>query len=256
MPDFSDPDGSNQPINNQTGQYLINFPAYALGYLAGTSDAAWEQAVVAYFDGARQSTQLGTYNRPGILWLPQSSLPQQILLAGWHKRGQPDGSLPWVASRGQSNGITASWDDSGGDGDYNDYRVQLIILPGPHPLWTPLPGFSAGRLQPTDADYVAQALVLLAALRETIKYRPPGRGQDPILPVLGEARSLLLAEYRTHHGEASFTHGGIPGDLALATRLALFANTLHEGELRAEFLALVQELLGEMSREGDHRSGS
>lgn len=133
---FRAPDGSNQPINNQTIQ-SFSIPAYATVLLWGWSDAAWEQAVVIGVDGVRQASQLGSYDRPEFMSIGPANHPRTLTLAGWHKRSGPDGSQPWHASRGKTAGDVAGWDDSGGDLDFDDFRVRIgFIKPVISPLTT------------------------------------------------------------------------------------------------------------------------
>ncbi len=124
---FRAPDGSSQPINNLTIR-SFSVPAYASILLWGWGNAAWEQAIVIGIDGVRHAEQLGTFSRPNFISIGPASQTRTLTLAGWHKRSGPDGSQPWHASRGQTAGDVASWDDSGGDLDFNDYRVRVGFL--------------------------------------------------------------------------------------------------------------------------------
>lgn len=124
---FAAPDGSNQPINNLTIQ-SFRIPAYAITLLWGSGTAAWEQAVVIGIDGVRRAEQLGTFRRPNFLSIGEASRGRTLTLAGWHKRSGPDGAQPWHASRGRTIGEVASWDDSGGDNDFNDYLVRVAFI--------------------------------------------------------------------------------------------------------------------------------
>jgi hypothetical protein len=262
MADFHAPDGSNQPINTQTVQYLNHFPAYAIGYLSGVGSANWEQAAIVYINGQRQATQMGTFNRPAIFWLPQSTQPQQIMLAGWHKRGAPSGSLPWVASRGMSDGQKASWDDSGGDLDFNDYKVTVVKLPGPRPLMSHLAGDFTQSRQPADVEYVALAVVLLEAVSQSTAALPAGRAATAIQQHIQNARSRLLADYRAqleeqrqfsrlleeHRAHAEKQPSAvdeIPDRVQLTTQVRLFAHNLLEASARADLLGNLDVLLRE-----------
>lgn len=121
------PDGSNQPINNLT-VCSFEIPAYAITLLWGWANAAWEQAVVIGVDGVRHAEQLGTYPPRNLVTIGEADHPRTLTLAGWHKRGGPDGGKPWNASRGKTVGDVASWDDSGGDNDFNDYSVRVGFI--------------------------------------------------------------------------------------------------------------------------------
>ena len=247
--DLSAPDGSNQPINSETVQWLNELPAFSLGFLYVSANANWEEGAILYLNEVRQPTLFGNYDHfQGKFWLPQQSHPQTIQVAGWHKMGRPSGRLPWVASRGirAIDGFSASWNDSGADQDFDDIQVQFTILPGGIHTLTPLPALRSEGLQPTDPDFVAQALVQLAAFEES-RQLGPSEGPDSPLKVLAEARSQLLAGYRAHYSEAS-PHGDHPGDGELARQLYAFANTLQEGELRAKVLAFAEELLDMRNR--------
>ena len=131
---FRAPDGASLPINNLTIQ-SFNIPAYATVLLWGWANASWEQAVVIGVDGVRQPQQLGSYDRPGFISIGPVDHPRTLTLAGWHKRSGPDGSQPWHASRGKTLGDVAGWDDSGGDQDFDDFRVRVGMV---KPVLSPL----------------------------------------------------------------------------------------------------------------------
>lgn len=124
---FRAPDGTTQPINNLTIQ-SFSVPAYASILLWGWANAAWEQAIVIGINGVRNSEQLGTFHRPGFISIGPASHSRILTLAGWHKRSGPDSSQPWHPSRGKTANDLASWDDSGGDNDFNDYLVRIGFL--------------------------------------------------------------------------------------------------------------------------------
>jgi len=97
-------------------------------HLYASFDAAWEQAVVIYLNGERFDGQLGSYVlRSESLVIPPQPVSYELTLVGWHKRSNPNASLPWVASRGCRIGaVVFAWDDSADDGDYRDARVKLV----------------------------------------------------------------------------------------------------------------------------------
>ena len=121
-----DPDNIQRPILDSTAQ-SFEVPANKGAYLHGSFNASWEQAAIVYADGARVG-QIGSYNRPTFLVVGKKPTKQTVTIAGWHKRGGPNGSLPWNASRGRKAGnIVIGFDDSGDDGDFNDCIVKVVI---------------------------------------------------------------------------------------------------------------------------------
>jgi hypothetical protein len=122
-----DPEGNPSALCDNSALSLV-IPAEQNVHLYASFDAAWEQAVVVYIDGARHENQLGSYVlRPSALTIPKRDAPYELTLVAWHKRSNPNAALPWVASRGRRMGaVVFAWDDSAEDGDYRDARIKLV----------------------------------------------------------------------------------------------------------------------------------
>jgi hypothetical protein len=122
-----DPEGNASVLTDNSALSLV-IPAEQSVHLYASFDTAWEQAVVIYINGERYENQLGSYIlRPSVLTIPQRDAPYELTLVAWHKRSNPNATLPWVASRGQRVGpVVFAWDDSAEDGDYRDVRIKLV----------------------------------------------------------------------------------------------------------------------------------
>jgi hypothetical protein len=122
-----DPEGNPSVLSDNSALSLL-IAAEQNVHLYASFDTAWEQAVVVYIDGERYENQLGSYIlRPSVLTVPKREASYQLTLVAWHKRSNPNASLPWVASRGQRIGaVVFAWDDSAEDGDYRDVRIKLV----------------------------------------------------------------------------------------------------------------------------------
>jgi hypothetical protein len=122
-----DPEGNVSAIFPDSPVSLM-VPAGYNVHLYASFDSAWEQAVVIYLDGEKYEHQLGSFlMRPSVLFIPKREAGFELTLVAWHKRSEPDPSLPWVASRGQRIGpVVFAWDDSAEDGDYRDTRIKLV----------------------------------------------------------------------------------------------------------------------------------
>ncbi len=122
-----DPEGTASALTSTSALSLI-IPPEATVHLYASFDTAWEQAVVLYLDGERYANQLGSYvMRPHFLAIPPQTVQYELTLVGWHKRSNPNASLPWVASRGRRIGpVVFAWDDSAEDEDYRDTRIKLV----------------------------------------------------------------------------------------------------------------------------------
>lgn len=62
-----------------------------------------------------------------------TGINQSFIVSGWHKRGEPSGSLPWIQSalqeRPNSGGHDLNFEfEDAGDGDYNDMHVTVDIV--------------------------------------------------------------------------------------------------------------------------------
>lgn len=122
-----DPDG-NESVLHPTSALSLIIPAERSVYLYASFDSAWEQALVAHINGERFENQLGSYFlRPAFLIIPPQASEYELTLVAWHKRSNPNASLPWLASRGRRMGpVVLAWDDSADDEDYRDMRVKLL----------------------------------------------------------------------------------------------------------------------------------
>jgi hypothetical protein len=122
-----DPEG-NPSLLSENSALTLSIPADQNVHLYASFDSAWEQAVVIYINGSRFDGQLGSYIlRPSVLTIPKQDVPYELSLVAWHKRSNPNATLPWIASRGQRIGpIVFAWDDSAEDGDYRDVRIKLV----------------------------------------------------------------------------------------------------------------------------------
>ncbi len=243
MPDFSDPDGKSQPINNLTVQYLT-VPRFAIAYLSGSSNAAWEQAVVVYIDGNRQGTQIGTFDRTNLMWLSMKDQFQQVMLAGWHKRSGPNDEQPWQASRGRTLGNVASWDDSGGDNDFNDYRVELVVIPGGiHTTRSFHLDFPGLLLTETDPLHAAAVLASLANLKETARLLPAGETREALDLYVDRIGSEVIERHFSTTSQPASWPPPLSQSVILAAQLNSIAHTFQEGSLRTELLRLAGDVL-------------
>jgi hypothetical protein len=122
-----DPEG-NESTLYPTSTLSLMIPAEQEVFLYASFDSAWEQAVVIYINGQRIENQMGSYIlRQSNLVVPRQSTDYELTLVGWHKRSSPNGSLPWVASRGERLGpVVFAWDDSADDNDFRDTRIKLV----------------------------------------------------------------------------------------------------------------------------------
>jgi hypothetical protein len=122
-----DPEGNASTLLDNSALFL-SIPANQNIHLYASFDSAWEQAVVVYIDGERYDNQLGSYVlRPAAMMIPARESGYLLTLVAWHKRSNPNASLPWIASRGQRIGpVVFAWDDSADDGDYRDARIKLV----------------------------------------------------------------------------------------------------------------------------------
>ena len=122
-----DPEGHESLLHPTSALSLI-IPAGRSVFLYASFDGAWEQAVVVHIRGQRFENQLGSYIlRPHHLEVPRQPAEYALTLVGWHKRSNPNASLPWVASRGRRLGpVVFAWDDSADDEDYRDTRIKLL----------------------------------------------------------------------------------------------------------------------------------
>jgi hypothetical protein len=122
-----DPEG-NHSVLSDFSALSLTIPAEQNVHLYASFDSSWEQAVVLYVDGERYENQLGSYIlRPSVLTIPKRESGYELTLVAWHKRSNPNASLPWVASRGQRVGpVVFAWDDSAEDGDFRDVRIKLV----------------------------------------------------------------------------------------------------------------------------------
>jgi len=115
-------------VLHPTSALSLIIPAERSVYLYASFDSAWEQALVAHINGERFENQLGSYFlRPAFLIIPPQASEYELTLVAWHKRSNPNASLPWLASRGRRMGpVVLAWDDSADDEDYRDMRVKLL----------------------------------------------------------------------------------------------------------------------------------
>ena len=122
-----DPEGNPSVLNDYSALSLF-IPAEQSVHLYASFDDAWEQAVVLFINGERYKYQLGSYLlRQNMLSIPARDAGYELTMVAWHKRSNPNASLPWVASRGQRVGpVVFAWDDSAEDGDYRDVRIKLV----------------------------------------------------------------------------------------------------------------------------------
>jgi len=122
-----DPEG-NASVLFATSALVLLIPAEQNVHLYASFDSAWEQAVVIYLNGERYENQIGSYLlRPAFLTIPKQDTPLELTLVGWHKRSNPNATLPWIASRGCRIGpVVLAWDDSAEDEDYRDTRIKIV----------------------------------------------------------------------------------------------------------------------------------
>lgn len=128
--DLRAPDGTNQPVNNLTLQFIGTLLPFSTAIIQAGGRSDWEQAGVIYVNGIRQVKLIGNFHHPNMFSLGERDFPQEIAVAGWHKRSGPAGGKPWVASRGRVQGGVAGWDDSFGDQDFNDFTASIKRLTG------------------------------------------------------------------------------------------------------------------------------
>jgi hypothetical protein len=241
MPNFRAPDGSSQPINSQTVQHLGTVPPFSLAFLDTRTEAAWEQAVVVYINGVRQSHLLGKYHHRTLFWLPQEAHSQQIMVAGWHKRSRPDGGQRWHASRGRVQGEWAEWDDSGGDLDFNDFRTRVVKLPGLKILPFSAPLHTSSSIE-VPSWHAALFLASLANVRSVSAKMPEGEAREGITQFVQDTLAKVENELRWH--STTDDSEGLPSHtVQVALELNAIANVLVEGDLRAEIQQLIGRIL-------------
>lgn len=224
--DLRAPDFSSQPINNQTVQSQT-IPAYAVGYLTATGNAAWEQAVVVYIDGHRSQTLLGNHGHAGLFWFGESAHPRQVLLAGWHKRSGPDGGQPWQASRGQSSGRVSRWDDSGGDLDFNDVAVELVVVGGVTPQGQP--GTVGSPL--VAASDIVRMEVSIAALEAAGRHLA-GEARQTLQEYLERASCEIAKHFAEAHAEIPTWPPPVSAEMVLAAEYERVAQGFAPGSIR------------------------
>ena len=242
MSHFSAPDGSSQPINNLTIQHLGTLPAFSLGILDTRTDSAWEQAAVVFINGIRQGRLIGNYHHPGLFWFSQVGHPQDIMLAGWHKRSGPDGGQPWHASRGRRQGEWAEWDDSGGDQDFNDLRVRIVKFPGVG-LRTSFTGLTTVAFAEFSSWDAAVFLTSLANVKALARQMSDGEQKTAIAEYTQEVFSKVVGNYCGNTTEPDLWSAPLSQVVALTAELNFIANTFPEGNLRAELLDLIGQVL-------------
>jgi hypothetical protein len=225
--DLRAPDFSSQPINNLTLQWQT-IPAYAGGYLSARTNASWEQAVVVYFDGQRHPTLLGNYGHAGILWFGESAHQRQVLLAGWHKRSGPDGGQPWNASRGQSSGRLSRWNDSGGDLDFDDVIVEVVVFGGIKTHGGP--GTIGSSL--VSAGDIVQMSVQLAALDAAGRHLA-AEARQTLHEYLERATCEVTKRYVHAHREIPTWPPPVTAAVVLAAEYERVAQTFAPGSIRS-----------------------
>lgn len=224
--DLRAPDFSSQPINNLTVQWQT-IPAYAVGYLKVGGSAAWEQAVVVYMDGQRNPTLLGNHGHAGLLWFGESPHPRQVQLAGWHKRSGPDGGQPWHASRGQSSGRVSRWDDSGGDLDFDDVSVELVVMGGVKPQ--DQPGTIGSPL--VAASDIVRMEVAVAALEAAGRHLV-GEARQTLQEYLERASCEIAKRFAEAHLEIPAWPPPVTAGMMLAAEYERVAQSFAPGSIR------------------------
>lgn len=94
-----DPDRSNPLMNNQVGKVV---PPGKRANFTFSADANWENAVCIYPEGSEALLiEKGNYRRSlSDFSTPENNtgINQSFVVSGWHKRGEPSGSLLWIQS--------------------------------------------------------------------------------------------------------------------------------------------------------------
>lgn len=98
-------------------------------------DAMWENAIIIYSDDYIRVVERGNYDRSTAEWdsgRNTSGRAITYIVSGWHKEGEPNGTLPWLQSRSRllsesSNEMSIGFDDDGGDDDFNDAIATVSI---------------------------------------------------------------------------------------------------------------------------------
>lgn len=129
------PDRSNPLMNNQVGKVIV--PPGKRANFTFSADANWENAVCIYPEGSEALlVEKGNYRRSlSDFSTPENNtgINQSFIVSGWHKRGEPSGSLPWIQSALQERPNSGGHDlnfgfEDAGDGDYNDMHVTVDIV--------------------------------------------------------------------------------------------------------------------------------
>jgi len=242
MFDFSAPDGTSQPLTTNSVQHLGTLLPFSHAFLDVRTEAGWEQAGVVYINRIRQPQLLGNYHHQSFLGLPNSRHAQHIMVAGWHKRSSPDGGEPWKASNGRLQGVwSAGWDDSGGDQDYDDLQVAMILLPGPRGQF-PF-HLITERYEEVPAWNPADFLTAVANLKTLVAQMPQGTNKTAIDNFADEILSKVIENYSHEHATNEFWTEPLSPELVLAAQLNFIANTYPESDLRTELLRQVEWVL-------------
>lgn len=241
MLDFRDPDFQWQPINNTFAPEL-KVPPFATAFLFGKSEASWEQAIVVYIDEQRQAAQFGTFGRTNVMGLPMRDRTQRLSLAGWHKRSGPDSEQPWVVSNGDLSGNLASWEDTlNENADFNDYQIELVVAPGPHPL-TPLVVAEPATSVEFEAKHIASSLFSFSVVRDVAVHTLQGDRQKAVIDYADSAHSRILDAYRAANRETESWLSPLSADIALAAHLHAIAQTVSVSPLRKHLEELTERV--------------
>lgn len=241
MIDLSAPDGTSVPINNTFLQSIGTLLPNTHAILEATSDAAWEQAGVVYINGARQPQLLGNYHHATSLGLPFSAHTQHIQVAGWHKRSGPDGAELWKPSNGALFiPWRTTWNDSGGDLDFDDLKVDMFLLPSPRghfPFYR-----VTERDEQVPAWDPAGFIAALANLKTLARRVPNANNKKAVESFADKVLSLIINRYQSAAGDS--LQEPLSPEIALAAELNFIAQSYPDGELRTELLRQIQLLLG------------
>jgi hypothetical protein len=250
--DLHAPDGSNQPVNTLTVQHLGTLLPFSTAVIFAGGQADWEQAGVVYINDVRQPTLIGNYNHPTMFSLVERNFSQHIMVAGWHKRGRPSGSLPWVASRGRLQAGVAGWDDSGGDADFDDFTARIQRLSGTVQISAALTSAaltprsleeSQSRVEESPSRDATLVLASVANLKTLVGQMPEGADKEALARFTEEAFSNVVANYYANATENESRSSPLSPSIVLAADLNLIAQGFQESNLRAALLEQVALIL-------------
>jgi hypothetical protein len=234
------PDGSIPEFVYSTTLYTFTLPAGSAAAMITQPNEYWEQVALLYLQGYQLDTQLGgSMDRPVTANIYAQPYPQQVILTGWHKEGEPSSELPWLPSEGSLLGPNQyGWRDTTGQ-PYDDLVLYVTITP-------PVDQFDSGynldfgfqASTGTRAYHMGHQLTYFSTLAEA--------GQTTLMGTA--AHSLTIAAATDYVIDAYLTEGDPreatspqAADL-LTCELVRRAHTFESGSLRDRLLEVARNV--------------